>query len=185
MLYSELINAVRDWLARPDLDSQIAQFIDRAQEQINGNLYIRENLKNQSIVYSTSNPQQYPSGLLKIVSLQVSVNGHNYALTPTSWALFNQLPPATAIPRVYTMASDGFYVWPLPASSLSGSIIYFERFANISSSQSNWVLENEPRLYLYGALVQAEPYLAQDPRLEMWKRFLSEAMEEVARRYAV
>jgi len=45
--------------------------------------------------------------------------------------------------------------------------VYWAKLPTIFTNQ-NWVIQNEPGLYLYGALVEASPYLRDDERTLLW-----------------
>ena len=42
---------------------------------------------------------------------------------------------------------------------------------------SNWILEYAPDVYIYGALLQAAPYLGDDARIQIWAGLFSGALE--------
>lgn len=49
------------------------------------------------------------------------------------------------------------------------SLTYWAAVPSLSDSAStNWLLTREPGLYLYGALIEASPYLADDTRTLVW-----------------
>lgn len=43
------------------------------------------------------------------------------------------------------------------------------------SNTCNWLLSENPDVYLYGAALQAAPYLRDDERIPVWKSFVEEA----------
>jgi hypothetical protein len=48
-----------------------------------------------------------------------------------------------------------------------------------TANQTNWLLTLAPDAYLYGALVQAEGFLAEDDRVAGWKAMFDEAIAEL------
>lgn len=46
---------------------------------------------------------------------------------------------------------------------------------------SNWWTENHHDILLYGALVEAEPYLKNDSRVELWKNLFTEKLADLAK----
>jgi hypothetical protein len=48
------------------------------------------------------------------------------------------------------------------------------------SATTNWLLTREPGVYLYGALIEASPYLADDSRVMVWAAQFKTIMEGMA-----
>ena len=49
------------------------------------------------------------------------------------------------------------------------------------SNTSNWMLQNHPDVYLYGALLEAQPYLMDDARIPVWAQIFERVVSEVRR----
>jgi hypothetical protein len=47
------------------------------------------------------------------------------------------------------------------------------------ANTSNWLLERHPDVYLYGALLQAAPYLRDDERVALWTPLYGQAIEDM------
>ena len=54
---------------------------------------------------------------------------------------------------------------------------YAKTEALSDSATSNWILENAPDAYLYGALLQAAPYLGDDARTQIWTALFTASLE--------
>jgi hypothetical protein len=58
--------------------------------------------------------------------------------------------------------------------------VYWQRFTPLSDvAPVNEILATYPELYLYGALIEAEPYLVNDERIGIWKGFWDEAVRDI------
>lgn len=56
-------------------------------------------------------------------------------------------------------------------------------FCPLSASVSvNWLLRDHPDVYLYGALMQAAPFLRDDERIPVWGQFFSNAIQSINKR---
>lgn len=72
-------------------------------------------------------------------------------------------------PYGYTIESDFLRFGPQPDGTYYGRLLYYQKFANLSNdTDTNWLLTNAPNLYLYGALIEAEPFLKNDGRIATW-----------------
>ena len=45
-----------------------------------------------------------------------------------------------------------------------------------SSNANNWILTGYPDVYLYGALMEASPYLSEDGRVQVWAQLYAAAV---------
>jgi hypothetical protein len=93
---------------------------------------------------------------------------------------FNDLRNGTpkGTPRVYTIISNSIALLPAPAQSVTLEIAYYEQIPALTAeSQSNWLLKRSPDLYLYGSLMNAEPYLMNDERVPLWSAAVGQAIE--------
>ena len=46
-------------------------------------------------------------------------------------------------------------------------------------TQTNWLILNAPDLYLYGTLLQAEPFLMNDERVPLWERGVRQVINDL------
>jgi hypothetical protein len=75
----------------------------------------------------------------------------------------------TGTPRYYTIIDDNILLLPAPTGNTTLEIIYYGKIPALSDSNtSNWLLARSPDLYLYAALIQAEAYLQNDERIQLW-----------------
>ena len=90
---------------------------------------------------------------------------------------------ATGKPYYFTMiggSTNQLEVLPSPDSTYTSSIVYYTRIAALSdSATSNWLLAAHPDIYLFGTLVEAEPYLKNDERMPMWTARLDKALNDL------
>ena len=64
-----------------------------------------------------------------------------------------------------------------PDQTYTSSIVYYTRIPALTdSATTNWLLTANPDIYLFGALVEAEPYLKNDERMPMWTNRLDKAL---------
>jgi hypothetical protein len=76
---------------------------------------------------------------------------------------------ASGKPQYYTVVGNQLEFIPTPDSEYQGELTYYAKIPPLSDSNtSNWLLAYAPDLYLYGALVEAEPYLKNDERVALW-----------------
>jgi hypothetical protein len=110
-------------------------------------------------------------------------NTGNYLGTPVS----AQLPEAFAVVgKQIRFAPKPTPLTDLPPQIMDPTLyrnfeaVYWQRFLPLSDTQTtNEILNVYPELYLYGALIEAEPYLVNDERIGIWKGFWDEAVRDI------
>ena len=69
---------------------------------------------------------------------------------------------------------------PVPSSLYTMEIDYYAKVAALSdSATTNDMLTNNPDLYLYGALLEAEPFLMNDARVGLWANAFRQALTDL------
>jgi hypothetical protein len=71
-------------------------------------------------------------------------------------------------------------VLPAPDTGYTAELTYIGTLPKLSDSNtSNWILARHPDVYLYGALMQAAPYLRDDERVGLWSSMYTQAIEDM------
>ena len=84
------------------------------------------------------------------------------------------------MPRVYTMRAGYFLFGPVPDSIYNLEIDYYSKVAALTdSATTNDMLTNNPDLYLYGSLLEAEPFLMNDQRVPLWLAAFEKAISDI------
>lgn len=83
-------------------------------------------------------------------------------------------------PVNYTVEGDTWILGPAPDTNYIGRMLYWQKFTSISGAP-NWLLLNKPDIYLYGTLLEMEPFLENDPRMAQWHALYMAACEGLAR----
>lgn len=175
--YAQLKASVASWLNRSDLTAVIPDFIRLAEEAIDRDLRIQKQLVSATLsgtggVGSIALPSDWQQGL----SLLVEGIPLQYR---TAQVLRQEYTGASAgQPRYYTIEGGSMVVAPVPADDYSVSVNYYGKFAFLSEdADTNWLLTNHPSVYLFGALSEAELFLANDARLAVWRVKYTAAIE--------
>ena len=180
--YAELQTATANWLDRTDLTARIPEFIELA--EANFNRVVRQPdmvTKNDSFSiagrYTT-----LPTDTLEIVRIVVDLTPVIVLeyMTPEEISERRIVMTATGKPYYFTTiggSTNQLEVLPSPDSTYTSSIVYYTRIAALTdSATTNWLLDSHPDIYLFGTLVEAEPYLKNDERMPMWTARLDKAL---------
>lgn len=173
--YSELVTAIGDWLDRDDLATRAPDFIQLAEARLNRLLEDPE-MEVTSTITATGDYTALPSDFGAMVSVSTG-DGRLSAVGPVEYASYDT--SVTGTPRHYTIV-DGSIAFAPRNSSAVIRMVYRRRLpALTAASPINWLLSLAPDVYLYGSLVQASAFLAEDDRLDLWKSAFDEAIAEL------
>ena len=169
--YSDLQTAIAGYLARTDLTSQIPDFIRLCEVRLRRDLRIRKMLKSVTTATTASDETvELPSDFLEARDFVV-VGNPVQPLNYMSPSLFNRnaRTAESGKPIDYTILANDFQLAPVPDGEYTVKLLYYSAPTFLSDSNtSNAFLANCPDLLLYGSLIEAEPYLMNDPRLQTW-----------------
>ena len=180
--YSELQAEVINWIHRPEQTSNVTSWIALAEKQFN-RIIRTVDMETRSQATADDEFLGLPTDCIGIRELHI-VDGLNYPLkyfTPQAFTYESRLG-ATGDPQIYTIIDGQIRLFPAPSptSTFNFEITYLQRIPALTDSNTtNWLLDSNSDIYLYGALVRAEPFLINDNRVPMWKAMLSEAINEL------
>jgi hypothetical protein len=169
--FSGLKTTIADYLNRDDLTSIIPSFITLAEAKFNRKLRVRQMVKRANATLDTQY-FAFPSDFLQAKEFQLNTNPITYLQYVTQnqgdYGSANQFISAGK-PEFYTIIGTQIQVIPTPDTGYTGELTYYGKIPVLSDSNtSNWLLAYAPDLYLYGALLEASPYLKDDERLATW-----------------
>ena len=180
--YGTLQTAVANWLDRDDLSSRIPEFISLAEAIFNRTLRIRamETTVSDSTP-SGSKEDALPTGYLQMreIHLETSPIVSLSYITPEIMYRI-RAGSVNGRPNSYTIMGENILFGPTPDRVYTYSMTYYKALTALSdSAPTNWAILNAPDLYLYGALLQAEPFLMNDERVPLWERGFRQAIADL------
>ena len=169
--YSSLQARVANYLARTDLTAQIPDFIRLAEIRMRRELRIRQMMKSATTTTTGGDSTvALPSDFLEVRDLTIQTNPVR-VISYVSPSVFSRNTRSTesGFPTDYTILATEFKFAPIPDTDYTLEILYYASpdFLSVSNT-SNTFLANCPDLLLYGALIEAEPYLMNDARIQVW-----------------
>lgn len=180
--YAELKTSIGDWLNRSDLTNAIPDFISLAEAQVERTLRTRQMIVRANASFDA----QYgavPADFLETKSLKLTSTNPQTPLQFLSIdALDNKASEYTGSgkPRFFGVVGGQFRLVPVPDATYTTELTYYAKLTKLSNSvTTNWLLTSSPDIYLYGALLQAAPYLQDDARIQVWSSLYDRAMSEL------
>ena len=169
--FAQLKTAAANWLDRSDLTDRIPEFIALAEARFR-ELRIREMETVSTAISTVAGTREYslPTGFVQMKEFHLSTD----PLTPLAYITPEMMTrlwagSAQAKPQVFTIIADNVRLGPGPDAVYTTSMLYYKTFTALSdSATTNDMLTNNPDVYLYGTLLEAEPFIMNDQRIQVW-----------------
>jgi len=180
--YAELKTAIANWLDRSDLTDVIPDFIALAETRHKRDFKIRR-METRVTANTIADTEYYtlPDDYIAMRNIKLNTDTKTPLefLTPE---IMDRLQAGSSVgkPKAYSIKGNTIQLRPIPDGVYEIEIAYYKTFAALSDSNTtNDMLTHHPDAYLYGALVEAEPYLQNDKRLQVWAGLYDRAKEDI------
>ena len=180
--YTELQTAVANWLDRDDLSARIPEFITLTEARFNRLLRIRAMEAEETQLLSAGTREyNLPTDYLQMRTVHLTTD----PITPLSyitpeimdriWSGSTQGRPAN-----YTIKIGKVSLGPSPDSDDTMKFLYYKKVPALSGSvATNNILTDNPDIYLYGSLLEAEPFLMNDQRVQLWATAFQQSISDI------
>ena len=180
--YSTLQTAVANWLERNDLTDRIPEFISLAEATFNRTLRLRAMETTVSdTTPSGSKEDALPTSYLQMREIHLTTSPVISLAYITPEIMYRiRAGSNNGKPNAYTIVGDNILFGPPPDAGYGYSMTYYKAFDALGDdTQTNWLILNAPDLYLYGTLLQAEPFLMNDVRVPLWERGVRQVINDL------
>lgn len=182
MTYSELKTNIANYLNRSDLTDQMDMFIDNVEGEVNRRVRRKEMIKRAT---ATADAQylSLPNDWLEAINVEITSNNFSPILQQSIESLDvyrKSINNKTGQPVYFAFVDDTMELAPTPDASYTLQLTYYGKIDALSDSNtSNFLSNNHPDVYLYGALKHASIYLMEDERVAMFSQLFEKALEEL------
>lgn len=176
--YAGLQASVADWLNRADLTAVVPDFIAMAEAQISRRLLMDGPVRMMMARADATIASEFtdvPGDFMAARTMYVTGADTASGLLPLQLATPDEINDLKAFhadqdgsPRRFAVVGTTLQFWPWNGASVAAELTYWQRLPALASNGGNWLLSLHPDAYLYGALLQAAPYLKDDARVAMW-----------------
>ena len=180
--YTELKTAVANWLDRDDLTDRIPEFIALAEARFNRVLRLRsmETKQTASTVAGQRN-LALPTNYIQMRNFQVN-SSPLVTLSYVTPEIYDRVwgGSTSGTPKFYTILADEVSLGPIPGSVMTVEMLFYKKFESLSDSvATNWLITNAPDIYLYGTMLEAEPFIMNDERVPLWAQALQQGVSDL------
>jgi hypothetical protein len=178
--YAGLQTAIANWADRTDLGTFIPDFIHLTEARFNRVLRLRA-MEQSQFATTVGGESNYalPTNFLQMREFRINTEP-TVSLRYVSPEIFEAWNLGSGQPSFYTIIANEIRIGPTPAGEYEMEMLYWRRFpALTTSAPSNWMLENAPDVYLYGSLLELEPFVQNDSRMAIWGAGYAKAIEDL------
>jgi hypothetical protein len=158
--FTELKTAVQSWINKSSISAQADDFVTLAENHLNLELRVQRMMVLKTGTVS-DNPLDLATELTRFArvrSMSINVGGAEVPLSYISQDLrmgrLNDI--SSGIPEYYTLIGDNLYLDPAPNDTYAYTLLYYQKLEPLSGTvASNWLLADQPNIYLYAALTEA------------------------------
>ena len=180
--YAELKTAVANWLNRDDLTANIPDFITLCEARLNRVLRTRamEGLYTASTI-AGQRDYNLPASYLQMRALRLNTSPLT-VLEYVSPEIMDRVWAGSSggKPVAYTIKANELFLGPSPGAVYTMEMDYYRKFDSLSTTiTTNDMLTDNPDVYLYGALLEAEPFIKNDSRIQVWGTSFYKAITDI------
>lgn len=174
--YTELKAAVGRWLHRSDLAAVAPDLIMLAETRCNRSLRVRQMETESSALVSTS-AVDLPADWLELIG-EPTVDGE--PLHFVSRDHFKRYANQGHSGNYYSIFGKRLMIGYQINDPVTLAFDYYTKIVSLSDAAPiNWMLSDASDVYLYGALLEAEPYMKNDSRIQVWQGLLQVALTDL------
>lgn len=181
---ADLQAAIAEYLARDDLTARIPTFIQFAEAKFNRELFVRQmETRSSTTVDTLSGEPEFislPADFQSMRRIRLSGVTGKPTLEFKSPAGLDEyrlsIDNVSDQPEYFTIFGDEIELAPTPNDAFVIEIVYRKNVPPLATNSTNWLLTMAPDLYLYGALLEAAPYMKEDSRIPTWAAGFANAL---------
>lgn len=188
--FDSLKTLVAGYLNREDLAAYLGDFVNMAQRKIERRNYNAMKAIAIGTLTTTNDEIALPTGYKETISLTLAAStatsATQYRLRRADHASMIARYPygSTAPDRPEQFATDHpsgiIRVRPYPNGTWYYTLTYYKNLTELSTTEhTNWWTDYAWECLLYGALLEAEPFLMNDSRVATWVEFYKDALKSL------
>jgi hypothetical protein len=170
--YGGLKTTVASYLNRSDLTSYIPDFVRLAERRISygsdqpyPSVPLRVPAMQARSTGSSTGSISFPTRYIEPIRLMGSSGQRYWGIDYVPPNVFTEYAGNTGEPVVYTILNNAIET----AGSSDYTLDYWQSFAALSAdADTNWCLANAPDVYLFSALLESAPFIADIQMIQGW-----------------
>jgi hypothetical protein len=179
--YANLQTAIISYAFRTgdsEFTAAVPDFITLTESRLNRVLRVRE-MEESATISVALGYGWLPDDYLEFRRVVANTSPANpLELVTPDFAASEYATSYSGYPVHFTLIGDRIRVFPSTDATLA--LNYYAKIPALSDSNTtNWLLTKAPELYLYGALVEAAPFMMDDARANVWGTLFQKALKDL------
>ena len=180
--YDDLKASIADFLNRDDLTTVIPDFITLAEAKINREVR-HWRMEKRATANLNTQYSALPSDFLEPIRMSLT-SGDTSTMEMVGAFEITRLRAQSlntaGRPTSFAILDGSIEVHPNPDGDYTLEMLYYEKVDALNAGNpTNWLLTYYPDAYLYGSLLHAAPYLAEDVRIQVWASLYKTAVDAI------
>ena len=179
---SQLETAVADRLARSDFTAaQIDECIAFAEARMQRQLRALDMETKDANLNLSAEYINVPADFLEVRDLYLNTSPRtNICYLPPELITSLYSSAASGKPKYFSVVGKQFRFGPPPGSGYTATLLYYARIPKLSTTNvTNWVLDQHPDAYLYGALMEAAIRLQDTQAATGYGNLFAQALDAI------
>ena len=167
--YDEMKTSIANWADRADLAQFIPDFIALCEARFNRELRLRS-MEQKEYANTVGGQANYalPTNYLQMREFRLNTDP-TVSMQYVSPEIYEAWNLGQGEPKFYTIIANEIRIGPVPGGVYEMEMLFWRKFPSLSASTpTNWMLQNSPDIYLYGSLMEMEPFIQNDERTALW-----------------
>ena len=183
---NELREAISDWIDRPEIEPRLGTFIRLAEADMDRAVrHYRMERRSTATAAAGVRYVALPADWIEAVRLSITVAGVtrrlDLATDPAMLDARHRDTETSGVPTHYLITTGELELYPTPDQEYQIEMVYRGRVPALTDlAPTNWLLEEAPDAYLYGALTRVADFVG-DARAATWGPLYAAAIENLNR----
>jgi hypothetical protein len=176
MDYTQLQAVIADFANRQDLVSQIPVFIQLTEARLNRDI---RHWRMEKRAAAEVVGERFPLPCDWVETIKVKADGRPLRLADAFMvdAVDHERHRPSAGNLYYRHTGDQLELFPAQDKPVSFELEFIAKVPSLGDDQpTNWLLDEFPDVYIYGAMLQVAPFLHDDQRVPIWAQAYGEAV---------
>lgn len=179
--YPSLVAAVKLWLHRTDLDAQIPDFIALGELHLNARIQAI-GMQTTETVTTVPGSRFAPLPVRFLEPVSLAYGCEEVVLSDAGSVAMRAATGGTGAPEFYA-PTDQLEFDQVADQAYALTMVY-RKTLSVQADNTNWLLTSAPNAYLFSALSEAGPYIADLNQISLWVAKRDEAIKQVNRSVA-
>lgn len=177
--YTDLVTKVGVYMDRDDLADQVPDFLSVIEPEINRRLRA-VNMETRATWLISAEEYALPTDFRKMRAIHIegAPDRPLDEISPVSAP--RRFSGESGIPRAYWFEGRTLMLAPPPAAETAFKVVYFTRIQPLTAADTtNWVLEEHPDIYLWGAIREAAAFIRDPDAISFADSRFNNALEQL------